>query len=140
MAVGAGCLNDGGGGGDGPDGYGSWFDGVDNYDGFVDRTGTDRTTVEVGADDGLAFAPAAIEVSPGTTVVWEWVGRGGSHNVKEDDGAFLSDYYQKQGSTFEHTFDEAGTFPYYCVPHQNQGMKGGVTVVEESTTAASHGR
>ena len=141
LAVGAGCLDrggggGGGGGGDGPDGYGDWFGDVDDYDGFVDRTGTDRTTVKVGADDGLAFAPAAIEVSPGTTVVWTWTGKGGSHNVVERDDAFSSPYHQTEGATFEHTFDEVGAFPYYCQPHRNLGMKGGVTVRDGSTTAS----
>lgn len=141
LAVGAGCLDRGSGGGsDGPAGYGDWFDGVDSYDGLVDRTGTGRTTVEVGAGSGLSFAPAAIEVDPGTTVVWKWTGAGGRHNVVERDDAFASPYHQTQGSTFEHAFETAGTFPYYCVPHRSAGMRGGVTVSGGSTTAVGGGR
>ena len=142
LAVGAGCLDRGGDGGgtDGPPGYGDWFAGVGNYDGLVDRTGTDRTTVKVGAGGGLSFAPAAIEVDPGTTVVWKWTGAGGRHNVVARDDAFSSPYHQTKGSTFERAFEAAGAFPYYCVPHRASGMKGGVTVSDGSTTAADRDR
>lgn len=120
----AGCL----GGGSGDDDYENWFSGVDNYDGETDMTGESEVTVSVGADDGLAFAPAAIIVDSGTTVTWEWTGNGGRHNVVERDDAFRSEYHDSEGATFEHTFEEAGTFPYYCEPHRAAGMKGGVRV------------
>lgn len=132
LTVGAGCLTDGGGGGGGSEGYGDWFDDVDNYDGAVDRSGQSETRVDVGAEDGLAFAPAAIEVDPGTTVVWEWTGRGGGHNVVERDGAFESPLLQAEGETWSYTFEEVGVFPYLCEPHRTLGMKGGVDVVGES--------
>ncbi|MFS8636890.1 MAG: plastocyanin/azurin family copper-binding protein [Gemmatimonadota bacterium] len=32
------------------------------------------------------------------------------------------------GHTFEHTFENAGDFPYYCVPHQSAGMTGRIVV------------
>ena len=127
LAALAGCSGDGGGGSDGS--YGDWFANVDNYDGEVDRTDAGDVTVEVGADDGFAFAPAAIQVEPGTTVTWAWTGRGGQHNVVERDGAFRSAYHTEEGATFEHTFDERGLFPYLCEPHEGLGMKGGVRVV-----------
>ncbi|WP_368280055.1 halocyanin domain-containing protein [Halomarina oriensis] len=128
LAVGTGCLNDGS-GGSGGEGYGDWFDDVDNHDGAVDRTGQSETSVAVGAEDGLAFAPAAIEVDPGTTVVWEWTGRGGGHNVVERDDAFSSPLLQAEGETWSYTFEEVGVFPYFCDPHRTLGMKGGVDVV-----------
>jgi len=56
--------------------YGDWFENVDNYDGEADRTDESTVTVAVGADDGFAFEPAAICVTTGTTVVWEWTGEG----------------------------------------------------------------
>jgi halocyanin-like protein len=118
----AGCL------GGGTQGYDDWVTSIGNYDGVVDMTGTERPTVAVGANGGLDFAPAAIAVDAGTTVVWEWTGRGSSHNVVERDGAFRSEYHVEQGATFEHTFEEAGEFAYFCEPHRGQGMKGGVEV------------
>ncbi|PHQ37640.1 halocyanin domain protein [Halorubrum persicum] len=96
----------------------------------VDRTGSDRVTVTVGADAGFAFAPAHVVVESGTTVVWEWTGAGGAHNVVDRDGAFGSELISEQGHTFEHAFAEAGVFEYVCTPHQTRGMAGVVEVVE----------
>lgn len=111
--------------------YGNWFDDVDNYDSTVDETGSDEVTIEVGGgSSGFSFDPPAVAVSPGTTVVWEWTGEGGSHNVVDDGGDFESDITDEQGFTFEQTFEETGVTKYYCSPHQSAGMKGAVAVVE----------
>lgn len=118
----AGCV------GGGSEGYGDWFSGVENYDGELDRTGQSTVTVSVGAEDGLKFSPPAIVVDQGTTVRWAWTGRGGSHNVVERDGRFESEFYNREGATYERAFAKTGVFPYYCEPHRQLGMKGGVRV------------
>ncbi|WP_157533135.1 halocyanin domain-containing protein, partial [Haloferax profundi] len=100
--------------------------------GVRDETGTDAVTVDVGTEangGAFGFGPAAIRISTGTTVTWEWTGEGGSHNVVDTDGAFESELAGSSGHTFEHTFEEAGTYTYSCVPHETVGMKG-VVVVE----------
>ena len=125
----AGCL----GGSDGDiesDTYGDWFRGANNFEGTVDRTDRSEVTVAVGAGDGFAFDPAAVRVSTGTTVRWEWTGRGAQHNVVEEDGVFESELYFDEGETFSHTFDEPGVYRYVCTPHQTQGMLGAVEVVD----------
>ena len=104
-----------------------------NFDGSVaDTTGQDEVTVTVGAEGNggaFAFDPPAVRVSPGTTVVWEWNGEGGTHNVVAEDGSFESgSAVAEAGTTFEHTFEEAGTFLYNCEPHASLGMKGAVVV------------
>jgi halocyanin-like protein len=96
----------------------------------VDRTGEETVSVAVGADGGLSFAPAALRVDVGTTVVWEWTGVGGSHNVVDRGGAFESDLAAAEGHAFEHEFATPGTYEYLCTPHQTQGMEGTVEVVE----------
>jgi halocyanin-like protein len=111
------------------DGY---LDGVKNYDGVVDESGSSSVTVTVGADNGgqpYGFGPAAVNVSTGTQVTWEWNGEGGAHNVIDEDGAFESELVSEEGHTFSYTFDSAGTYTYYCQPHKALGMKG-VVVVE----------
>ncbi|PHQ39042.1 halocyanin [Halorubrum persicum] len=112
--------------------YDGWLDDVDNYDGTHDYTGQDEVTVAVGAVDGLKFGPAAILIDPGTTVVWEWTGQGGAHNVVAEDGTFDSgETVSEEGTTFEYTFDDAAdgdTFNYLCEPHEAVGMKGAVAV------------
>jgi halocyanin-like protein len=124
----AGCL--GGGDTDTPTPYGGYLRGANNFESVVDQTDVETVTIEVGANSGLSFAPAAVKVSAGTTVRWEWTGRGGQHNVVAESGAFKSKYYLKEGSSFSHTFESPDVYKYHCTPHQTQGMLGVVEVVE----------
>jgi serine/threonine-protein kinase len=106
------------------------------YDGTIlDYTGQDEVSVAVGAGDvGFAFDPAAIRVDAGTTVVWEWTGEGGGHNVASAEGAEADfdngETAMEEGYTFEQTFDAAGVKLYECTPHRANGMLGAVEVVE----------
>ena len=146
----AGCSSDdGGGSGDGGDGGGNGDDTEDgggtpsevedylgdanNYDGVVDETGSDSVEVAVGSDGENAFGPAAVRVSSGTTVTWDW--KNGSHNVVPDtvpDGSDWSgdESIEQPDYSHEHTFETAGTYLYYCSPHEEVGMKGAVVVEE----------
>jgi serine/threonine-protein kinase len=130
----AGCSGDGGNGGDGggdvPQEIDEHLSDANGYDGsLADHTGEGEVTVDVGAGDvGYAFSPAAVRIDSGTTVVWEWTGEGGTHNVVHQGGDFESDLYSDQGETFEHTFEESGNYRYYCNPHRDNGMKGGGVV------------
>jgi halocyanin-like protein len=122
-----------GGGGDVPQEIDDHLDGANLYEGSIeDHTGEDQVTVAVGGGDGLAFDPPAIRIDSSTTVVWEWTGEGGSHNVASVEGSesdFTSDYYDSEGETFEQSFDNTGIQLYVCEPHQTQGMKGAIEVV-----------
>ena len=125
----AGCSGSGN-EGDGQD-LDEWFSDVENYDRVVDKTGSDEVTVAVGAagnGGGFAFAPPAIRIDSGTTVVWEWTGDGGAHNVAAKDGSFGSGISSESGHTFEHAFEESGTYQYVCEPHERMEMKGAVVV------------
>ena len=105
---------------------------TDNFDGVVDKTGSSEVAVTVGSEangGNFGFGPAAIRVSAGTTVVWEWNGLGSSHNVVAESGSFESELVAEDGHTFPQTFEEPGTIKYYCTPHQTMGMRG-VVVVE----------
>jgi len=117
--------------------FGGYLEEANNYDGtVVDETGQSEVTVEVGAaSTGLAFGPAAVKVDPGTKIIWEWTGEGGSHNVVAEDGSFESGSAVSQaGTTFEQTFDEEGVVKYYCEPHKISGMKGVVVVGDVDTS------
>lgn len=122
----AGCT--GGGGGDGGDG---------------------QPTVEM--TDDLVFEPDSITIDAGDTVVWENTGSV-DHTVtayqgKVPDGAayFASggfdaeqaarDAYPSEGGvaggeSFRHTFETAGTYEYFCIPHESAGMTGTIEVQE----------
>lgn len=122
----------GGGGGGGPIDFGGWLEDVGYWGGQVnDQTGNQKVTITVGGDanNGLSFAPVAVHVDPGTTVTWQWSGKGGAHNVVAEDNSFNSGSpVAKAGTTFTHTFEEDGVNNYYCQPHRSQGMKGSVAV------------
>jgi halocyanin-like protein len=112
--------------------FDGWMSDVGNYDEVADETGSDEVTVTVGAEangGNFGFGPAAVQVDPGTTVVWEWNGEGGQHNVvAEEGGDFESELSAEAGFTFERTFEEATVAKYFCQPHRALGMKGVVVV------------
>ncbi len=119
-----------------------WLADTDSAGTVADRTGTSEVTVTVGADGnggGFGFGPPVVRVDPGTTVTWEWTGRGGSHNVVAADGGFESELDGSQGTTFSHTFESTGAYRYYCQPHKTMGMKGVVIVGDTTVTLPGDG-
>lgn len=108
--------------------YDGWFDPVDHYEGTLALTGRDQIRIGVGSGGGLSFTPPAVAIDPGTTVVWEWTGRGGEHNVVETDDRFASDLVDEAGHRFRHRFDDPGLFRYMCTPHVALGMRGAVWI------------
>ena len=139
----AGNESDGDGGGSGTEVpvFGSYLSDASLYseEDTLDARGQDEVSIAVGADDGYAFDPATVWVDPGTTIVWEWTGEGGGHNVKNNDGpAGLDSGGPEEGDSvtyeYEVTEDDAGITTYKCSPHESQGMKGGVAVGEDVET------
>jgi len=139
---GGGDNGDGGSGGSGgasvPDPVDSYLSDNDanGYDGSaVDMKDSDEISIDVGAgEQGVAFDPAAVVVTPGTEVEWAWTGNGGQHNVASADSSDTEfdsgDSVESDSETFYQTFDEAGNNMYYCTPHQSAGMHGAVIVEE----------
>jgi len=81
--------------------------------------------------NGKGFEPPSITVSAGTNVTWT-NGDTTLHTVTSgsaeggDSGKVFDSSYLAAGKTFEHKFDTAGTFDYYCTLHPF--MKGKVVV------------
>ena len=84
-------------------------------------TPTGNATVTI---QNLAFSPATLTISVGTTVTWT-NNDSTSHTVTSDTGLFDSGQ-MSQGSHFSHTFNDKGTFAYHCTIHTT--MHGTVTV------------
>ena len=91
-------------------------------------SGQESATVSNGANaPDYASDPAAIRVDGGTKITWEWL-NAVAHSVTHRDREFNSGLRGKENSTFSHTFDGAGTYLYYCVPHKSIGQNGAVIV------------
>lgn len=116
-----------------PHSLNSFLSNANKYDGTaLDLTDRDEVEVDVGTESNggfLGFAPVAVQISPGTTVVWKWTGEGGAHNVVAKSNEFRSgNPIASDGTTFSHTFSETGVYQYFCTPHRRNGMKGAVIV------------
>ena len=97
---------------------------------------------------GQKFDPPTVRVSVGDTVTWtnespethtvtayqEDLPEGatyfssGGFDSEEDARSNLSDGLIDPDETFEVTFDEPGTYDYFCIPHEGSGMKGTIIV------------
>ena len=93
-------------------------------------------TVTVG-NGGFFFTPSSVTIHPGDTVLWTWSSSGHSStsgNPGMPTGLWDSGIIN-QGATFTHTFNTAGSFPYYCTVHGACcHMVGMVTVSDPMTT------
>jgi len=92
---------------------------------------------------GTSFSPANIAIAETDTVVWIWTSL--NHTVTNGTGAadpnagtLFDAPLNSLNPTFQYAFGTAGTYPYFCRPHELLGMKGTITVepltgVEERT-------
>lgn len=99
---------------------------------FEDLTG--ESAVDVKAVDN-SFEPRYIRVSPGTEVTFTNEGRN-PHNVvpaEEDQFDTIPTDELEPGMSASLTFDEPGTYPYYCSLHgtASRGMTGRIVVEDE---------
>ncbi len=88
----------------------------------------------IGALDDF-FQPEVIRVEVGAVVEWENHGRN-PHNVVAEDGAFTSPILEPDDE-FEHTYDAAGLYPFFCSLHGSPGvgMHGLIAVGDVPLTA-----
>jgi len=78
----------------------------------------------------FSFSPALLIVRTGATVTWT-NDDAVDHTATSDDGVWDSGLFGS-GGTFSFTFDQPGTYPYYCIPHGGpggQGMSGTIIVI-----------
>ena len=97
--------------------------GGEDKGGAAKASGTDTVVIEL-----VAFKPEKLSVDAGAKVVWQQkdsgahtvtsgaVEQGSSSVTQRPDGRFDSGNVAK-GETFEFTFNEAGTYPYFCRLH-----------------------
>jgi LPXTG-motif cell wall-anchored protein len=96
--------------------------------------------VSVDMTASLTYAPKTITVNVGDTVTWIHDSTSTPHTVTADNGSFDSSpgcpasipACLGAGSTYQHTFTQAGTFAYHCKIHGAAGgigMAGTIVVV-----------
>jgi len=91
-------------------------------------------TVTVG-NNCLCFMPSSVTIHPGDTVQWTWssTGHSSTSGTPGNPNGLWDSGILNQGSTFSHTFNTVGSFPYHCTPHGLCcGMTGTITVANAS--------
>ena len=73
----------------------------------------------------LAFQPAELAITAGTTVIWTNNGQE-PHTVTSSDGSFQTEGNLKSGGVYQHAFAAPGTYAYICAIHST--MKGTIVV------------
>lgn len=79
-----------------------------------------------------SFSPSSLTITPGTKVTWVNKSSGTQHTTTsgtgcKPDGKWNSGNLDPNGS-FSHTFQTAGTYKYFCIPHCSVGMVGTIEV------------
>jgi plastocyanin len=107
---------------------------------------SDGTGTSVSMSEGQRFEPAELTTTVGSTVTWTndsseshtvtaydtaevYFASGGATSEDEARDA-VADGLLDDGETFEFTFEEPGTYQYFCIPHEDQGMVGTIIVEE----------
>ena len=96
----------------------------------------------------MQFQPSRLSIAPGTTVEWEndsdvpHTVTAYEDRIPDDADYFASGDFQSEraarndvssglvepGETYRHTFDEPGSYEYYCIPHESAGMVATIVV------------
>jgi len=90
-------------------------------------------TLTVGPDGNNVFDPDSLTIEPGTTVEFVW--DSDTHNMVVESGPDEWEGHEtieNAGFSYEHTFEEEGTYEYICEPHVAAGMEGTITVTSDA--------
>ncbi|PYK96058.1 MAG: hypothetical protein DME19_20955 [Verrucomicrobia bacterium] len=82
---------------------------------------------------GFTFVPKSVTINVGDSVTWTGLT---IHNVQTDTDPFCGPV-PVPNATCTKTFNQAGTYNYYCSPHRSFGMTGTVIVQAVSGTPPS---
>lgn len=107
----------------------------------VQDSGNDEPVVEM--NDDLQFVPDRLTIRAGQTVTWRNVGamvhtatsdptlaQDATHGKVPTGAASWDSGLIRQGESWGYTFDVAGEYLYFCIPHEAGGMLASLTVEE----------
>jgi plastocyanin len=102
---------------------------------------------EIAMTDDIRFEPGTLSVEAGTTVTFvndsDQSHTATAYSEEVPEGAFFSSggfgseaeardelagALVSPGESFEVTLDAPGAYRYYCIPHEDQGMKGTIEI------------
>ena len=79
----------------------------------------------------LRFYPDSITINEGDSVKFMWGGEILPHNSVEENEVFDSGEPEREVDySYTFGFDQAGSYNYFCEPHQAVGMDGVITVLD----------
>lgn len=104
-------------------------------------TGAAGMSATVDMADDLKFTPEHVTIKQGGTITWT-NSSGVVHTATDDPSKATTAENAKlpagaepwdsgnidPGQSFSHTFDVAGDYTYFCIPHESAGMVGTITV------------
>ncbi|VVB76261.1 Halocyanin [uncultured archaeon] len=70
----------------------------------------------------FAFNPAEVTINKGDTVSW-LNSDSSQHTVTSDTAGLFDSGFLAKGASFQHTFNEAGTYTYHCSVHPSMSGK-----------------
>jgi plastocyanin len=111
-------------------------------------TGQSSTAQPVTMPDNLTFEPKTATIETGETVTWtnksdiEHTVTAYEEEIPDEAAYFASGGFESErvarnrisegliapGENYKHTFDQPGTYGYFCIPHEGSGMVGTVRV------------
>lgn len=101
-----------------------------------------KSSVTVDATNALKFSPASVCLKAGGTITWKNVGNifhtttdskslaANAADAQLPSGASSWNHPLNAGSSWSLKLTVAGTYKYFCIPHETLGMLGQITVVK----------
>ena len=96
--------------------------------------------------DNTQFTPNSLQIEQGDFVRWEHVGSTINHTTTNGTGSgdanagVLWDEPLTPGGSFTYQFNDAGTYPFFCRPHEFAGMSGEITVAHSVASSNFGGK
>ena len=80
----------------------------------------------------LRFYPESLTINEGDSVRFMWGGEFLPHNSVEENGIFDSgDPEREVDYLYTFTYEQAGSYNFFCEPHESVGMEGSITVLDK---------
>ena len=96
----------------------------------IDENNSEVHTITVDGTN-LRFYPDSLTINEGDSVRFLWGGELLPHNSVEENGVFDSGEPEREVDyLYNFDFDQAGTYDFFCEPHQSVGMDGVITVLD----------